>query len=550
MTRADGTANTVAPETWVDLFLDRTGTRPEAVYSADGERVLTYGALREQVDLLATALLGRGVRPGQVVAVWMTNSLDFLVAQWAVYRAGCALLPLYSYYREVELAHALAESRAPVLLTSRDFAGKTDPLRILRALLPELDAGGAPFAACPDLRAVVTVEDTGLPGATPMTELVAGVEPELTGLERIRGRLASTDLMNVMYTSGTTGVPKAGLSMHSNNLATVRHWSELARLGPGDVILAHVPMFTNFGCLYTNALALFNGCRLEVTRTFDAGRGLAAIGDRRVTYVPGSPEMFRMLLSHKDFPRTDTSSVRTAHVAGSAVDPALMRRIVDELAPNAMQAYGMSECGGLSTVTSDRDPLERRIDSVGRALPSALVRVVDPETGRDQPTGTVGEIWFGDAEPGSCVGKGYLAAPEATAAAITPAGWFRSGDLGRLDEDGYLYFTGRRKNMITVGGFNVYPAEVERHVLACPGVRACFVVGVPDQRLGSVPVAFVVGAPDLTEDTVIAFMRERVSSQKQPRRVWPVTEDELPTTPSGKVRLTELTETAAARMRA
>lgn len=540
---------TTPPRHWVDVFVDRTDASTDSVYAVCGEESLTYGELRERVDLLASALLHRGVRPGQVIAVWMTNSLDFLLVQWTAYRLGCALLPLYSYYRRVELAHALVESRARILFTSRNFAGKTDPLRTLTALLPELDEPDPEFAACPDLKLVVTAEDVGLAGAQSMRALSDGVEIEYDGLRSVQERLAPTDLMNIMYTSGTTGVPKAGLSMHVNNLATVRHWSALARLGARDVILAHVPMFTNFGCLYTNGLAMFNGARLEVTRTFDAGTSLRLIEERGVTYVPGAPEMFRMLLEHEAFPTTDTSTVASGHVAGSAVDPALMRRVITQLAPNAMQAYGMSECGGLSTATSDRDPLERRLDSVGRPLPSARVRVTDPQTGKEQPTGVVGEIWFGDAEPGSCVGKGYLAAPEATAEAVTPGGWFRSGDLGRYDEDGYLYFVGRSKNMITVGGFNIYPAEVERHVLACPGVRTCFVVGAPDERLGSVPVAFVVGDEGLTADAVTGFMRERVSSQKQPRHVWVVDEADLPRTPSGKIRVAELSDMAAARLR-
>lgn len=542
------TGTAAGPRNWVDVFVDRTESYAHATYAADGDRSLTYGELRAEVDRLASALLRRGIRPGQVIAVWLTNSLDFVLAQWAAYRVGCALLPLYSYYREVELAHALTESRAQALFTSRDFAGKTDPVRTLTALLPELTEPEPTFAACPDLRLVVTAEDLGLPGTVPLAELVAGVDTEHEGLQRIRERIAPTDLMNIMYTSGTTGVPKAGLSMHANNLATVGHWSDLARLGDGDVILAHVPMFTNFGCLYANGLAMFNGARLEVSRTFDPGHSLDLIARRGVTYVPGAPEMFRMLLEHKDFATTDTSTVRSAHVAGSAVDPGVMRRVIDELAPNAMQAYGMSECGGLSTATSDRDPMRRRLDSVGRPLPSALVRVVDPDTGEERPAGTVGEIWFGDAQPGSCVGKGYLAAPEATAAAITASGWFRSGDLGRFDADGYLYFVGRSKNMITVGGFNIYPAEIERHVLECPGVGACFVVGVPDERLGSVPVAFVVGDDRTTAEQVLGFMRDRVSSQKQPRRVWLVDEGELPKTPSGKIRLAELADLAAARM--
>ena len=533
---------------WIDVFVSTTDARADEVYASSEDADLTYGELRQQVDAVASALLRRGIRPGQVLAVWMTSSLEFLVAQWATYRLGCALLPLYSYYREEELRHALRESRAAVLFTSSRFAGKVDVPRVLTELLPELARRDPVFAEFPDLRLVVESDSLDLPGSVPVAELVADGGVEVEGLETIRARTAPLDIMNVMYTSGTTGIPKAGMSLHANNLATIDHWSQLARLGPDDVILAHVPMFTNFGALYTNGLAMRAGARLEVTRTFDAAESLRRIRECGVTYVPGSPEIFRMLLDHPDFVTTDTGRVHSAHVAGSAVEPELMQRIIDELAPNAMQAYGMSECGGLSTVTSDRDPMHRRLETVGRPLPSAHVRIVDPLTGAQLPPDTVGEVWFGDRTPGSCVGKGYLASPAATAAAITPSGWFRSGDLGRMDADGYLTFTGRLKNMITVGGFNVYPAEIERHLQMYEDVDVAIVVGLPDERLGSVPVAFVVlrtgSGADVDAEALITYMRSRVSSQKQPRFVWFVGRQELPMTPSGKIRTADLAERA------
>lgn len=529
---------------WVDVFVRATEERPKSVYATSEDGQLTYGELRESVDRLASGLLKRGVRPGQVLAIWMTNGIDLLVAQWATYRLGCSLLPLYSYYRKSELEYALAESGAAVLFTARNFGGKTDPVATLLQVLPELQKEHSSFASFPNLQLVAGADDLGLAGVAPMAEIADVESIESEGLERIRSRISSFDIMNIMYTSGTTGVPKAGLSLHSNNLSSIREWSALARLGENDVILAHVPMFTNFGGLYANGLALYNGCRMEVTRTFDAAESLRRIDRCGVTYVPGSPEMFRMLLDHPDFSKTDVSRIQSAHVAGSAIEPELMRRIIDEFAPNAMQAYGMSECGGLATVSSDRDPIDRRLDSVGRPIGSVAVQIHDPLSGLELPLGEVGEIWFGDVDPGSCVGKGYLAAPQASAAAITPSGWFRSGDLGQFDLDGYLHFTGRLKNMITVGGFNVYPAEVERHLASHPSVVIAYVVGVPDERLGTVPVAFVIVNPPLAPATLMAFMAERVSSQKQPRAIWIVEASELPMTPSGKIRTGELADRA------
>jgi acyl-CoA synthetase (AMP-forming)/AMP-acid ligase II len=545
MTRAV-TVGPVDALNWVDVFVCSTDRFADGVYARHGARELTYGQLRDVVDSGATALLRAGVRPGQVVAVFMTNSLDFLIAQWMAYRAGCALLPLYSYYRDIEIRHALTESRAAVLVTSADFAGKVDSRSILTGLLPELEqAVPGPFAAAPDLKMVVGDEALNLPGVIHLSALTSG-EPDPEALAWVAGRVAPFDLMNIMYTSGTTGVPKAGLSLHSNNLASIRSWLRVHPLGPQDVILCHVPMFTNFGCLYANALAMHTGAVLEITATFDASESLRLIRDAGVTYIPGSPEIFRLLLDHPDAASTSFARVRGAHVAGSSADPATLARIV-ELIPGASQAYGMSECGGVSTMTTAADPLPARLATVGRALPNVRIKIVDPQTLAELPADATGEIWFGDVEPGSCVGKGYLASPEATSAAITASGWFRSGDLGRLGDDGYLYFVGRLKNMITVGGFNVYPAEVERHLLAHEAVATAAVVGVPDPRLGTVPAAFVVLRAGATADSqsLIAFLRARVSSQKQPRLIEVISQDELPMTPSGKIHLPTLERRAA-----
>jgi fatty-acyl-CoA synthase len=536
--------------TWIDIFTEQTERFRDRVYAVSGEEELTYGDLRDRVDRLATGLLRTGVRPGQTVAIWMTSCLEFLVCQWAIYRAGCTLLPLYSYYKESELEHGLADARPTLLFTKADFAGKVDARGVLLNLLPELAANDCEgFSRAPSLRHVVTLENWNVPAAEPLeTVMQRGTPSSDAGLNFAAGRTTTFDVMNVMYTSGTTGVPKGGLSMHRNNLATIHLWSERAHLGSDDVILCHVPLFTNFGGLYGSGLAMYNGCKLILTETFDAAHSLELIEAWRVSYIPGTPEMFRMLLDDNRFAQTDVTSVRGAHVAGSYCSPELMGRIIEDLAPQAMQAYGMSENGGLSTVTAAGDPWDVRLHSVGRPLANSLVQIRDPSTGDSVENGELGEIWFGDARPGSCVGKGYLGAPEETAAAITPEGWFRSGDIGRFDERGYLYFTGRLKNMITVGGFNVYPREIEEFLQSLPGVRSAHVVGAPDDRLGSVPVAFVVPeAADVEAEQLLARARERLSSQKQPRDVWLVAADDLPLNPTGKVNLARLEEWAAQR---
>jgi acyl-CoA synthetase (AMP-forming)/AMP-acid ligase II len=541
----------VLERTWVDVFVEQTDRHAARPMAREGDRVLTYGELRRRVDELAWGLAEDGVRAGETIAVWMNNSLEFVIAQWAAYRLGCTLLPLYSYYRVPELEHCLHDAHVTTLVTKADFSGKVDARSLLLELLPELaEEGAAGFARAPSLRRVLTVEPWELPGTRTVDEVARPLTPRAeAALAWMRERIAPLDVMHVMFTSGTTGAPKGGLSMHANNLATVHLWTERARLTADDVLLCHVPLFTNFGCLYASGLAVYAGASIVITPFFDAQLSLDLIARHGVTYVPGSPEIFRGLLEADGFDAADVSTVRGGHVAGSSLDPELMGRIIDRLAPEVIQAYGMSECGGIAAITTADDPRELRLTTIGRPVPSCVLEIRDPDTGLPVDTGVAGEIWFADAVPGSCVGKGYFGDAALTAAAITPDGWFRSGDLGYYGADGHLRFTGRRKNMITVGGFNVYPQEVERFLAGCDGVAEAHVVGVPDHRLGTVPVAFLVAAAETTLDVaaIEAAAAQALSSQKRPRAYWTVRRDQLPYTPSGKVQTGALEDEAAAR---
>ena len=296
-----------------------------------------------------------------------------------------------------------------------------------------------------------------------------------------------------------------------------------------------------------------NGCKVVITEQFDAAESLRIIEERQVTYIPGTPNIFRMLLDHKDAAKRDLSSVKCGHVAGAPLTEATMGDIIKCLgADNIMQAWGLSECGGLSTVSTREHPRDKRLKSVGRALPSAVIRIVDATTGQQVPQGMQGEIRLGDRHPGSCLGKGYYRMPERTAETITADGWFCTGDVGYLDEEEYLYVTGRVDDMFTVGGFNIYPAEIENKLAQIPGIREAHVVPAPDNRLGNVPVAWVAleTDADVARGEIIRYCRDLMSAQKIPRRILYYTHGELPLSPVGKPKKQKLADITAQRIAA
>jgi fatty-acyl-CoA synthase len=520
---------------------------------------MTYEAFYAAVEDFAKGLLNLGVRRNDVVAIWMTNCLEWAVCQFAIYKVGALLLPVYSYYKEQEVRYALEQAGATTLIMKDDFLGKIDALAIVRALAKEIDGQPREALDCaglPHLKTIIAVAPReALPSRYSYEEVLTwgrhrGSAAALIERERW---ISPFDVMNIMYTSGTTGFPKGGMSMHITNLSTVHHWSRLARLGPDDVILCHVPLFTNFGGLYGGALGIRNGCRVVITEQFDAGESLRLIEQERVTYVPGTPSMFRMLLDHPDFGKHDLSSLRGGHVAGAPLTAATMQEIIETLgAREIMQAWGMSECGGLSTVSTAEHPLDKRLNSVGRPLPSSRVLVVNPETLEELPAGQPGEICLADVHPGSCVGKGYFRMPEKTRAVLTDEGWFRTGDVGYSDAEGYLYVVGRVDDMFTVGGFNIYPAEIENTLEKLPAIREAFIVPLADRRLVNVPVAWIAREEGtaLDEQAVIAHAKATLSAQKVPRRVFFYTPGELPMTASGKVKKKDLTQLTAERVAA
>jgi len=460
---------------------------------------LTYAELREAAGRVATLLGSLGIQPGDRVGLMLPNLPAFPVAFYGILAAGAVAVPMNPLLKSREVAYYLGDSGAKALIVFSMFAGE--------------GAKGAADAGAE----VVTVEDASLAAAT-------------TGHEsRADWAVADDeDTAVILYTSGTTGKPKGAQLTHANLLqnATIAARSLLGSQR-GDVMMGCLPLFHVFGLTSCLNAAIATGGTLTLLPRFDPGQALQIIARDRVTIFQGVPTMYTAMLHHQADPAPDATSLRICTSGGAALPVEVLRAFEEKFGCVILEGYGLSET---SPVASFNHPdRERKPGSVGTPIQGVEMRVVGDD-GADVPPGEVGEI----AIRGHNVMKGYWGKPEETAAAI-PDGWFRTGDLGRMDSDGYFYIVDRKKEMIIRGGFNVYPREIEEVLHEHPAVAEAAVVGLPHESLGEEVGAAVALKPgtEATGDDLRAFVKERVAAYKYPRRVWLV--DELPKGPTGKI---------------
>ncbi len=461
----------------------RHGDRPAIV---DGDVTLSYHALAGAAARAAGGLRALGVRPRDRVALWASNGWPWIVAALGTHLAGAALVPINTRFKDREAAFILERSGARVLFTDRDTALAAP--HIVR--LPWTTFEGAPFEA----------------------------------------DVAPDDLSDVMFTSGTTGHPKAVPGTHAQALRAYAEWARLVGLREGDRYLVVVPFFHTFGYKAGFLAALLSGATIYPHAIFEAGEVMARVARERITVLPGPPTLYQTLLAHPELAAHDLSSLRLA-VTGAAVIPVeLVERMRRELGfATVITGYGLTEATGIVTMCREGDDAETIATTSGRAIPGVEVKLAED-----------GEILV----RGYNVMKGYLDDPAATAEAIDPEGWLRTGDLGALDARGYLRITDRKKDMFIVGGFNAYPAEIEHVLCAHAAVAQAAVVGAPDARLGEVGVAYLVSRPGVTADPdeILRFCRDRMAGYKVPRRIEIL--DALPLNATGKVSKLALRERA------
>ncbi|MGW6837848.1 FadD3 family acyl-CoA ligase [Streptomyces sp. NPDC054949] len=501
----------------------------------DGRVRVSYAQLGERVERAAAACVAAGVEPGDRVAVWAPNTLDWIVSALGAVSAGAVLVPLNTRFKGAEAAYVLRRSRARLLFITGTFLG-TSYVASLRRATAE-GAGTGPLPGLPHLEQVVVLADDAPESFRTWKDFLAGGDRVPASVVRERADAIAPDApSDIIFTSGTTGSPKGAVITHAQTLRCYEVWSELAGLREGDRYLIVNPFFHTFGYKAGIIACLMRGATMVPQSVFNIDTVLANVAAERISVLPGPPTLHQSLLDHPQRDHHDLSALRLV-VTGAAVVPLrLVERLRGELRIGVvLTAYGLSEAGGIVTMCRRGDPAEVIAATSGRAIPDTEVRVAGPD-GLPRPVGAAGEVWV----RGHHVMRGYFEDPVETGRAITPEGWLRTGDVGVLDRSGNLRITDRIKDMFIVGGFNAYPAEIEQLLGLHPDIADVAVVGVPDPRLGEVGKAYAVRRPGstLTSDDLIAWSRREMANYKVPREVEFVTD--LPRNASGKVLKTRL----------
>jgi fatty-acyl-CoA synthase len=497
----------------------------EALVDFPTGRRWTYRQLDDEVNLVARALLGRGIKTGDRVGIWSTNCAEWVVVQYATAKIGAILVNVNPAYRAHELAYVINQSGVSLLVTAAatersDFPGIVGSVR----------------ENCGGLEEVVVIGTDSWESLVGAGETVAASE-----LAERSAALAFDDPINIQYTSGTTGFPKGATLSHHNILNNGYFVGELLSYDQHDRVCLPVPFYHCFGMVMGNLGATTHGaCIVIPAPSFEPGATLEAVATERCTSLYGVPTMFIAELNHPNLGSLDLSSLRTGIMAGSPCPIEVMKRVISEMSMTEVAiCYGMTETSPVSTQTRVDDDLDRRTATVGRVMPHLEVKVVDPISGRPTPRGEAGEL----CTRGYSVMLGYWADPVATSAAIDSARWMHTGDLAIMRDDGYVNIVGRIKDMVVRGGENIYPRELEEFLYGHPDIVDVQIVGVPDERYGEELCAWIrprEGAEPITAESLREFCAGRVAHYKIPRYVH-LTE-EFPMTVTGKVRKVEMRE--------
>jgi acyl-CoA synthetase (AMP-forming)/AMP-acid ligase II len=500
---------------------------------------LTYGQLQARATAISRVLNADGIGPGDRVAIWSPNTYHWVLGALGTFCAGATLVPVNTRFTGPEALDVIDRSGACVLIVVGPFLG-TDRLAALRAAAAaaEQNSPGRNGSCLARLRRIVQVPvEAGQPvadgaiGWAEFEDRAAAVPADVAALADDRAAtVRPDDISDILFTSGTTGRSKGVMSAHRQSLAVARAWAQCGQLTSDDRYLVINPFFHSFGFKAGILACLVSGATVVPQLVYDPEAAMALAESERITVLPGPPTIYQTILDHPGRAARDLSSLRLAVTGAATVPVALVERMRQELTfETVLTAYGLTEAV-VATMCRPGDDPQTVATTSGRAAADFEVRIAGPDGAAVKP-GDTGEILL----RGPNLMLGYLDDPTATRAAVDAEGWLHTGDVGRLDDAGYLTITGRLKDMYICGGFNVYPAEVEQALARLDGVAESAVIGVPDARLGEVGRAYVLTRPGhaLDEAAVLAFCRERLANYKVPRQV--VFRDDLPRNPGGKV---------------
>ncbi|MFO1195401.1 MAG: AMP-binding protein [Burkholderiaceae bacterium] len=487
------------------------GDRPFII--ADDE-TLTYAEFDRRAARLANVFASLGVKKGDPVGLYLPSSALLAAGYWACQKLGAIPAPMSVMFRDTEIGGIVARTGMRVIVTN---AATFEFAAMVRARTPSLEH--------------VLVAGARPDGALPLEDAMRAAADHVENVPCLPG-----DTACLFFTSGTTGQPKGAMQSQLSQHSTLRDMFVYNRFRwASEVFMDALPLFNNFGATCKMNLCIYSGGTMVLHERWDTQRVLHAIRTHRVTFIAGTPTMFVYLCNEFDPARDDLSSLRLAVTGGAPVPVEVMAQFEASFGVRLVQIYGATETTGYNT----GEPLigVRKLGSAGVPIGSSSITIVDDD-GRALPAGERGEVLIG----GDCVGKGYWHDADASAKAFTAGGWL-SGDIGYVDDDGYLFIVDRKKDLIISGGYNIYPLEVENLLYKHPSVAVCALVGEADAVKGEIPVAVVVPKPGVEPGAaagaeLIEYCRRHVAAYKAPRRVYFI--EQMPQGPSGKILKREI----------
>lgn len=514
-----------------------------AVRYTDRNYFRTWKELNDEADLIARGMMSLGVKKGDHVAIWATNTPEWILTLFAAAKIGAVLVTVNTNFKIFELEYLLRQSDTKLLVMIGGFKNN-DYVATVNELLPELKttSGEIESEHLPFLKRVVFAGKETPEGMLNFEDLkILGGDFPVEIYEENKKTLNTHDVVNMQYTSGTTGFPKGVMLTHYNILNNGKTIGDGMKFTKNDKLCITVPFFHCFGLVLAMMACITHGTTMVPVEKYSPVPVMNAISVEKCTAVHGVPTMFIAMLEHAQFNNFDFSSLRTGIMAGSPCPIEVMKKVIDKMNMREIViVFGQTEASPGCTMTTTSDSIDKRVNTVGRAFPGVECKIIDPESGEELSVNTPGEF----CARGYNIMKGYYKMPEATAQAIDKDGWLHTGDLCTVDEDGYYKVVGRIKDMIIRGGENIYPKEIEECLYTCDKVSDVQVIGVPSEAYGEEVMACVIlkEGEEMTEEEVKEFVGARMAKHKVPRYVRFV--DSFPTNAAGKIQKYKMREEA------